>query len=118
MSEVWHVPAAVRARTSAILSRPCRARPTPSPRSATRWFALGRLAQVMAVQITSTAVGWQLYVRTDSAWSLGFVGLVELVPMLLFMVKAGNAADTYPRRHIAMLANGLLAVASLGLAAA
>ena len=83
-----------------------------------RSFALGRLAQVMAVQITSTAVGWQLYVRTDNAWSLGFVGLVELVPMLLFMVKAGNAADTYPRRNIAMLANGLLAVASLGLAAA
>src|SRR5262249_44603289 len=82
-----------------------------------RWFALGRLAQVMAVQIISTAVGWQLYVRTDNAWSLGFVGLVELVPMLLFMVPAGNAADIYPRRHIAMLANGLLAVAAVGLAA-
>lgn len=83
-----------------------------------RSFALGRLAQVMAVQIISTAVGWQLYVRTDNAWSLGFVGLVELVPMLLFMLPAGNAADRYPRRHIAMLANGLLVVAAFGLAAA
>ena len=82
-----------------------------------RSFALGRLTAVMGTQILTTAVGWQLYVRTDNAWSLGFVGLVELLPMLLFMVPAGNAADTHPRRTIAMLANGIFVVAAVGLAA-
>jgi MFS family permease len=82
-----------------------------------RSFALGRVTAVIGMQILNTAVGWQLYLRTNSAWSLGFVGLVELVPVLVFMVPAGNAADTHPRRSIAMLANGLLALAALGLAA-
>jgi len=82
-----------------------------------RAFALGRLTAVMGTQILTTAVGWQLYVKTDTAWSLGFVGLVELLPMILFMVPAGKAADTHPRRTIAMLANGLFVLAAAGLAA-
>jgi hypothetical protein len=29
----------------------------------------------------SVAVGWQLYERTGSAWSLGLVGAFELAPV-------------------------------------
>ncbi len=81
-----------------------------------RAFALGRMAAVMGFQALSIAVGWQLYERTGSAWSLGLVGAFELAPVLLLMIPAGHAADRYPRRHVAMFAHSLLAVAALGLA--
>jgi MFS family permease len=81
-----------------------------------RSFALGRISSTMGMQILTTAVGWELYLRTNDAWALAFVGLVQLLPVLLFMVPAGNAADRYPRRNMSMLANGLLVVAALGLA--
>jgi MFS family permease len=81
-----------------------------------RRYALGRFCSVAGAQIISTAVGWQLYARTRDAWSLGLVGLVEVCPVVLFMIAAGNAADRYPRRHVSMAAHGLLALAAAGLA--
>lgn len=81
-----------------------------------RAFAFGRLASVLGAQVLTVAVGWQLYERTNDAWSLGLVGVFELAPVLVFMLAAGNAADRYPRRNIAMLATAILALAALALA--
>jgi MFS family permease len=81
-----------------------------------RAFAIGRVAAVMGVQVMTTAVGWQLYERTGDPWSLGLVGLFELLPVLVLMLPAGNAADRFPRRHIAMFAHALVALAAVGLA--
>ena len=81
-----------------------------------RLFAIGRFAAIAGWQMINVAVGWQLYERTGDAWSLGLVGVVELAPVLLLMVVAGNAADRYPRRNIAMFAHGLVAIAAIGLA--
>jgi len=82
-----------------------------------RALALARISAVIGSQIVNVAVGYELYERTNSAWSLGLVGLFELAPVLLFMVPAGNAADRFPRRNIAMIAQTVMAVASLGLMA-
>ena len=57
-----------------------------------------------------------MYERTGDPWSLGLVGVVELAPVLLLMVVAGNAADRYPRRNVAIFAHGLVAIAAIGLA--
>ena len=81
-----------------------------------RSFAAGRTLAVIGAQIVSVAVGWQLYERTGNAWSLGLVGVFELLPVLVLMLPAGNAADRFPRRNIAMFAHSLLGLASLGLA--
>jgi MFS family permease len=81
-----------------------------------RAFALGRFAAIAGWQMINVAVGWQLYERTNDAWSLGLVGVVELAPVLLLMIVAGNAADRYPRRNIGIFAHGLVALAALGLA--
>src|SRR5438132_1416430 len=67
-----------------------------------RSFALGRVAAVIGVQIISVAVGWELYERTGKAFALGLVGLFELAPVLLFTFAAGNAADRYRRRNVAI----------------
>src|SRR5438552_18922623 len=74
------------------------------------------MAAVMGVQVMTTAVGWELYERTHNAWSLGLVGLFELLPVLVLMLPAGNAADRFPRRHVAMFALLLLGLAAIGLA--
>ena len=81
-----------------------------------RLFAIGRFAAIAGWQMINVAVGWQLYERTGDAWSLGLVGVVELAPVLLLMVVAGNAADRYPRRNIGIFAHGLVTIAAFGLA--
>jgi MFS family permease len=48
--------------------------------------------------------------------SLGFVGLVQIVPVLLLALPAGHAADRYSRKHLLILAQGLMALSSAGLA--
>ncbi len=81
-----------------------------------RRFAVGRFAAIAGWQMINVTVGWQLYERTGDPWSLGLVGVVELAPVLLLMVVAGNAVDRYPRRNVAIFAHGLVAVAAVGLA--
>jgi MFS family permease len=81
-----------------------------------RAVAIGRGAARMGAQFIAVAVGWALYERTGDAWALGLVGLVEVAPVVLLMVPAGNAADRFPRRNVAMAAHALLALAALGLA--
>ncbi len=77
---------------------------------------MGRAFAVLGGQVLSTAVGWELYRRTRDPWSLGLVGLFELLPVLVFLVVSGHAADRIPRRHVAMAAHALHALAALGLA--
>lgn len=80
-----------------------------------RAIALARIMGAMGLQIVNVAVGWELYERTGSALSLGLVGLFELTPVLFLMVPAGNAADRFARRNIAMMGQAACCIASLGL---
>jgi len=81
-----------------------------------RSFAIGRFAAIAGWQMINVAVGWLLYERTGDPWALGLVGVVELAPVLLLMIMAGNAADRYPRRNIGILAHSLLTLVAIGLA--
>jgi MFS family permease len=82
-----------------------------------RNFALGRILSGLGQQIVSVTVGWDIYERTGDPWSLGLVGIFTLAPSLLLMLPAGNAADRYPRRNLALFAAFLTGVASLALTA-
>jgi MFS family permease len=62
-------------------------------------------------------VGWELYERTHDAWALGLVGLFTLAPAILLMLPAGSAADRFPRRNLAALAQLVSGLGALGLAA-
>jgi MFS family permease len=81
-----------------------------------RSFAAGRFAAIAGWQMINVSVGWQLYERTGDPWALGLVGAVELAPVLVLIVAAGNAADRYPRRNVGIFAHSLLAAAAIGLA--
>ncbi|NWG70672.1 MAG: MFS transporter [Parvularculaceae bacterium] len=63
-------------------------------------------------QIRAVAVGWQVYdlARLDrsveeAALLLGFVGLVQFLPVLLLSLVGGQAADRYDRKAIILLCN-------------
>lgn len=52
----------------------------------------------------SVVVGWELYQRTGKALTLGWVGLVQALPIFLFALHAGHVADTYSRKRVAIVA--------------
>ena len=71
----------------------------------------------MGNQMLSVAIGWQLWLSTHSAFALGLVGLVQVLPVILLSLPAGHVADQYNRRKIVILTQTLLALCSLSLAA-
>ncbi|MGH9937982.1 MAG: MFS transporter [Blastocatellia bacterium] len=83
-----------------------------------RLFLSGHLLSVLGVQMQTTAVGWQLYEKTNSELALGMVGLVQIIPMLGLALPAGQAADRFDRRKTLMSATTLAVIAAFGLAAA
>src|SRR5215475_14427169 len=66
-------------------------------------YLIGRFAASFGQQMLTVAVGWELYHRTHSAMNLGYVGLTQMVPMILFTLSAGHAADNYNRKRIILL---------------
>ena len=85
--------------------------------SAFRRFLLGNFTSVMGRQMTSLAVGWEIYTRTHSPTLLGLVGLASAIPLLLFTIPAGNLADRWPRKWIIVFMQGIGCIAAAGLAA-
>jgi MFS family permease len=90
--------------------------PSPLQRPFVRAFMAGRFFAVLGSQVASTTAGWQIYERTNDPWHLGLVGLVELLPVLALILPAGSLADRRPRRHLAVLAHGAIALTFAGLA--
>src|SRR5579885_460516 len=81
-----------------------------------RRLLTGNILASIGTQMQSVAIGWELYERTHQAKALGFVGLVEFLPVLLLSLPAGQAADRYSRKKILLLAQAVMAIASFGLA--
>jgi MFS family permease len=77
----------------------------------------GSVLASLGTEMQAVAVGWELYQRTDSAAALGYVGLVQFLPVLLLSLPAGHAADRYSRKRVVAAALVLMALASTGLAA-
>lgn len=82
-----------------------------------RRFALGWTFGIIGHQIQGVAVGWEVYQRTGKAISLGYVGAVQAIPLVLLALPAGLMADSFNRRKLVMLSLALSAACSLGLAA-
>jgi MFS family permease len=67
--------------------------------------------------MVSLAIGWDLYDRTSSAFVLGLVGLVQVIPVLAFALVAGYVADHYDRVKVVILSQAVLVAGSLVLTA-
>lgn len=70
------------------------------------YLAATFLASV-AMNAQSVAIGWQVYKITHSPLSLGYLSLVQFLPMMAMTLPAGSAADRFDRRVI-MIASALV----------
>jgi MFS family permease len=82
-----------------------------------RWFISGRAFYVLALQMQSVAVSWQIYQRLSStphqaALALGYIGLVQVLPVLLFSIPAGHVVDRFDRRTVLMGTQFLIGLSS------
>lgn len=66
-------------------------------------FLSSRTLSSTAFQMISVGIGWQMYSLTHSAFSLGFVGLAQFVPMALLTLLVGHVADRFDRRKIVLI---------------
>lgn len=80
-----------------------------------RRFLVGNLLASAGAEMQLLAVGWELYDRTKSPLDLGLVGLVMVIPVIFLALPAGHAADRFPRKLLILVAQALMALASLGL---
>ncbi|WP_297727673.1 MFS transporter [Limnohabitans sp. Rim8] len=72
------------------------------------WFS--RLSGILAHQMLMVALAWHMYELTNSAWSLGLVGLFQFVPALLMTLPAGHWVDRLHKARIYAVCMGLQAV--------
>ncbi len=85
-----------------------------------RLYAAGFLSSSMGLQMLGTAVGWEIYERTNNPLHLGYAGLARALPVVLLALVAGHAADVFSRKWMLFLTQlafalcaGALALASL-----
>ncbi len=74
-----------------------------------RWLMLYRICTLFSYQIVAVAVGWHVYEITRDPWSLGLIGLAEVIPFFCVAPFSGYLVDHLPRRKLG-------AAACLGLA--
>jgi MFS family permease len=79
-------------------------------------YLVGSLLSNTGNQMRAAAVGWEIVERMRDPIYLGYVGLVLALPVILFALPAGAAADRYSRKKIIMLAQVGMAASGCGLA--
>ncbi|MEO5836515.1 MAG: MFS transporter [Thermomonas sp.] len=65
-----------------------------------RWLMFYRICTLLSYQIVAVTVGWHVYELTGDPWSLGLIGLAEVIPYFCVAPFAGHLVDTLPRRKL------------------
>ena len=110
---------------------PGKARPLSTPPSGSPWYAkiltdlgparrspayrrllIGQVVSMSGTQLTVVALPVQVFAITGSSFSVGLLGLVSFVPLLIGGLYGGAIADSMDRRRLAMLTSTLLAATS------
>jgi MFS family permease len=79
------------------------------------WF--GNTVSYIGQQMTAMAVALQVYAITGSSFYVGLVGLCSLVPLIVFGLYGGAAADAVDRRRLGLVTAAGSTVLSAALAA-
>jgi MFS family permease len=80
-----------------------------------RLLLTGRFMTSFGNEMLTFAIAWELWLRTRSAFALGMVGLVQVVPVILLSLPGGHVADRHNRRQIVKITQAAFALCSLGL---
>jgi MFS family permease len=78
-------------------------------------YVLGFLLAATGLQALATAVGWEVWQRTNDPLHLGYTGLARALPVVLLALPAGHTADLYERRTIIAMSQIGFALAAAGL---
>lgn len=81
-----------------------------------RLLISGRMIAQIGEMTVSVGIGWELYERTGDAFALGLVGLVQVIPVILFSLPGGYIADRYNRKRVTLISQIVLIICSLILA--
>jgi MFS family permease len=81
-----------------------------------RLFSMGWMAAVIGSQMTSVALGWELFDRTHHLNWLTYLAGVQVIPLIFLALPAGVIADRFDRRRLVQVTAFLNALCSLGLA--
>jgi MFS family permease len=76
-------------------------------------YEVARVFTVVAMEMMSVAVGWQIYAITHSKFDLGYVGLAQFLPGILLFLVSGHAADRFNRKKLLMLCYASFGVCAL-----
>ena len=74
-----------------------------------RWLLLYRMCTLLSYQIVAVTVGWHVYELTGDPWSLGLIGLAEVIPFFCVAPFSGYLVDHLPRRKLGAAACVVLA---------
>jgi MFS family permease len=78
-----------------------------------------RICAMLSYQIVAVTVGWHIYQITGNTFSLGLIGLAEILPFFCVAPFAGYLVDHLPRRRLGVAATfGLVTTAVVLLAVA
>src|SRR3954470_14597864 len=81
------------------------------------FYLVSRVSLLVATQMLSVAVGWQVYEITGKALALGFSGLALFLPGFLLALPGGHVADRRDRRRILLVCHLGVALCAVTLAA-
>ena len=87
----------------AASGKPRFARPVAFTYPAFTLYQVARFCIVLATEMQSVAVGWQVYEITKRPLDLGLVGLAQFLPGILLFLVSGHTADRYDRRKVLTL---------------
>jgi MFS family permease len=82
-----------------------------------RAYLGGNFLAMIGRQAVITVALWQVYEWTHSLAAVGFVGFVNVLPLLVFSLPAGALTDRHDRKGLIALGTAALAILNLALAA-
>ena len=65
-----------------------------------KFFIAGRFIFIMGLRMTSTVIGWWIYLLTKDPLALGMVGLSQVIPALSLALYAGHYIDITEKRRL------------------
>ena len=80
-----------------------------------RLYQTARLLVILGAEAQATAVAYQVYQITHSAFYLGLTYLTIFAPAFFFMLAAGHVADRYDRRAVILTCYSFQALCTLAL---
>lgn len=79
------------------------------------FFLVSQNISLFGSSVVGFAVIWHITLETSSGFWMMLATVCNLVPQVLFSLFAGVWADRYNRKHLIMLADGFIALATLAL---